>query len=387
MPVGLAETLHLDEVRTRIAGTFQASLRWDRDDFYRPATADEPVPSGYSQLSSIQGTVSLADPIYFQGVTVPGQPDTGNCPSWVGFPAGLKLSSADGAFAIETGFTLQLRQEKLVWDLFGDVDLSQVRGSLDMKIDETRPHIGGLQMVLFAFPSGLRGRIRPYLYYFKDAAAAARFDPRSDVIEGVEYAPVFTRFPADECDFDRIPVDPEAPQAWLDGKSFAQTFAAARDGTQPTTPTPARWREGVSTDVSIDIGEPQPGPVCMGVVQSMVDFKFATAGRVVSTDGRVAVSLGSGELAVETGTQRPVTFGLRSELRDIPADQFSSIAGIHGVDPGGRTTLTATSEADFFQEGVGLPTGLVEVWGPEQIDCLIWPLNGPYDALCRLPPP
>src|SRR5260370_18983508 len=149
------------------------------------------------------------------------------------------MSTADGALALETGFTLQLRQDQLVWYLGGDVHLSGAHGSLDMKIDETRPHIGGLLINLLGFPSGLRGRIQPYLRYFLSDAEAARFDPRSDVVLGVKYAPIFARFPADECDFDRVPVEPEGAQEWLEAKSFAHIFQAARDDATPTPPPAA----------------------------------------------------------------------------------------------------------------------------------------------------
>jgi hypothetical protein len=380
LPEGLSTTLQLDDVRKRAETEFQASLRWEPDDTWGPVTA---MPSGYSELTSIRGKVSLGEPFLLERVPVRDSADPQDCGSVVQFPASITFSTSDGALLVETDARLRLEQEPLEWDLYATIDLAKVRGSLDLKIDSGRIHKGSFTIDLHLLPTGFRGRLHPFLIYFANADEAARYDPRSDVLEGTIYAPISARFPVDDCEVEALPIQSGTPQEWLGGRSFSESFEAARAAASTGTLS-GRWRNGTPTDVSVDIGDLPGGAVCMGPTGTSVFFKFPTAGKVESSDGRVAARLLSGTLVTDSPTDRPSVLWFYSELHDVRLNELLNPP--EGAAPAGGSVPTVRVEADFqWNQGVLESTGLVESWGEQFLnDCMIWPVKGPYDILCPL---
>lgn len=375
-------------MRDRAVGPFQASLRfgeWSSDSAGAP-------PSGYDEVTTIVGSVSLGDPVFMQSTLAPEQ--VGNplyegttCSSgWVEFPASVSFHTGDRALAAtSTQGKLRVTRGALFSNLSTSIDLNQVRGRMDLRLApeatsapvNPSERIGAALMLhLLVFPEGLRGRLS---------------------LQGV-VAPSGL-FPDDGCDENHVPIELDVAQSWLDGRSFEEVFADWQPRLQSPQTYPARWLKGSEVDVSI--GPATPLHVCMGANGSRQRPRFIleTSARLFSSDGRLDVTLGYTSLeeghAVQRLTPLSGTYQVSGTYQDvwIPVAEFEQRTGIRGVDPGRHLYLRATGSVVYSLADPSLPyLGHIAIDGAacspmmrelpdggpcisHAVDCLYWPPN------------
>jgi hypothetical protein len=319
------------DMRDRASGPFQAPLRFGQ---WSSNSTSEP-PSGYDEVTTIIGSVSLGDPVFMQSTLAPesvGNPllEGFTCSGgWVEFPASVSFHTADGALtATSIQGKLKVGQGALFSDLSASIDLNQVRGRLDLHLDPDptvmpvlpsgEPSGAWLALELRVFPEGLRGRVS-----LRGVAAPSGL------------------FPDDGCDENHVAIEPDAAQPWLDGNSFEEVFADWQPRLQSSQTYPARWIRGSQVDVSI--GPAAPSHVCMGAdgLRQRPEFSLETSTRLSSSDGRVDITLPYASLREGQAVQSLTPLSGSSQDVWIPAAEFEERTGIRGVDPASDLYLRA----------------------------------------------
>jgi hypothetical protein len=207
----VAQEFDLAQIVEVARGTFESELRWDLGP-NPPAAA--PPPGGYRSKSKVQGSLALGDPVYYN--QAPGAVVQYGCWRMIRIPAVVNVSTADGAIAAETQGALTIVAGDFPgrWTLETFADLATVSGSLDLRLPPSAPERGYLHVAMIpcASSQGSRGVIAPNVWIFASVADALAYDPSSDVISNAEASyPIGGRWPDDECDFDHLPIEANAP--------------------------------------------------------------------------------------------------------------------------------------------------------------------------------
>lgn len=380
----------LAEVRKAVAVSFKQPLQWGK---FKPV--DDPLELHTSAArfepqhdTAIEASIALDAFKYF----------TGDCGGeGVAAPLTVTFSTKDGALAAQTHGTLGLRLSSLGPEGFTpDVSamttasLSDVHGSLDVPIDTSRIHEGELRFNFEVFPDGVRGSLHVLVRYYDDEKAYANAHSPTDTVFGVtELTIAEARFPADACDPESIPTDADAPQPWFGGESPAAAIARAEAPLRPSS-FDALWLDGTPTRVTLDVGDPPSGNLCMTLNGNRPIFGFATKARVRSDDSRVDMALPKAQALMlnSSGEVQEINFGAGTPAPVLARD-FATASGIDGVVAGAHRMLEGGIEINQDWDGaMSASQGYLEVHDPETselVDCLVWPrpAGGKLDGSCR----
>lgn len=160
------------------AGDFVRTLRWSASDW-----AIEP------EETTVRGNVEFGGGSYFVG-------DQVECGDFIQVPASIELETADGGLKATSEGTLTLRPADGTSAITGVTDLSKARGTLDLRIDSSEPHVGRLSTVIGDSADGLRGTVAIEVSYFADPDSAEAY-ARGDQVESISEFTVVGGFPAE----------------------------------------------------------------------------------------------------------------------------------------------------------------------------------------------
>jgi hypothetical protein len=383
--------------RALVEKPFSAPLRWQP--YFAPTMELPPPPD-----TVVQGSIEVGEP----SVTRQVEPIVNGivCPSRIVAPATVEYATADGTVRGHAQGTFEVSEHGA--HVFARGDLSETTGTLDLKIDETYPHVGLVGVYGASYPSGLRGSITPTVLYFaseEDAAAFVAADPEAPTPS--VYAPFEGRWPVDHCSPSQMPVIGAEPMEMLGGSSFNELFAEAWQEALQSQPQAAIWNDGTASQISMELGE--PNKICTSSVfnptttpiEASRGFQFEIEGALSTADGRVHTPVSWGLFAV-TDSVTPAILSLEHSGQFVRAAEFEAAAGVAGANALGRPWLEASPSVNYVWGEQGLePSGALAIYGVpscddvdepcayleytlQAVDCLYWPASAP-PSYC-LPP-
>jgi hypothetical protein len=190
---------------------------------------------------------------------------------------------------------------------YAAADLAAATGRYRPVLDATRPHVGLVEVSLYAAPGHLRGKISPGVVYFRDEAQLQRYR-QGEWRAFAEYASLFRLgFPDEVCADNELPFAFDERIEPLAGLSAAEWSARAVRQIGDAALMSGVWEEGNETEVAIELGEPVDGAACLGrsfhpaVPPSELALRLPLAGRLRSSDGRLDMPLDELIVRVDRG--------------------------------------------------------------------------------------
>jgi hypothetical protein len=293
----------------------------------------------------------------------------------------VRLETADGALAIEGQIGQEVQRDSEMLALYGLLDLSAARGTLEISPPATEePLAGYVRVFLNIWPEEVRVNLLLSAFELRDIGSDSPH---------YSYDPLDGRAPVDACDIATKPLAFDESIANTQGNSLAAVYPKIRDLLGDMQPFAASWSSGGTTSVSVELG--QPFELC-DLQGGRLGYKLPFA--VESNDGRVKLQRDAkGYLAFENGQWREGWLEVFPAYDDGPASSgvedpasFAQKTGISGVDFGdvgggfwhtelyfGHTEPPVRGEVTV--EGVdtdGHITGTKGVVLPEPIESLHW---------------
>jgi hypothetical protein len=146
----------LETTLAAYAGRFERKLRWSAPDSTLALTNDE---------TTIRGNIELGDGKYLIGTPV-------ECDDLIQLSATIELETADGGLQATSEGALMFRRADGASELTAVSDLSLARGSLELPIESTEPHVGRLSTSIVADAAEISGTVTIEVSYFADRASA-----------------------------------------------------------------------------------------------------------------------------------------------------------------------------------------------------------------------
>lgn len=339
-----ADALGYGAALAALAGSFDLPLEWTPQ---QTETHGDPS-SGYSPRTQLRGTTQVVSI-----ERVPATPD--GCEEHLRVGVETELSTADGALSIAGRLEARLAHDAPVPRVFGRLDLSQARGTLELDLNVYDDWLGvstfgeaefaGSVFVAINFwPSGVRASL--------SVSLVAR-DRDS------HYTPLVARAPIDACDADEQAAAPEQAGPLPHLRSMLELrdeLKASFDGLQP-------FMTDAGAQLTVEIGP--PADVCWR--QARVSYLALL--RLTTDDGRVRIEQPArGVLALdETGS--PDTGSLEIRGNDpIAADLFETSTGISGIDFGTAPAATWHATATFSHDPAFRVSGEIGVTAVEPVE-------------------
>jgi hypothetical protein len=203
----------------------------------------------------------------------------------------LLLFEADGV--------LQKRENRASAWFYASSDLAMATGSYEPDLDRSRIHAGSIEISVFVAPGELRGDINSAVYYFDDEAQVRRRQ-EGDWFAFTESQNLFQLgFPGDECEDHELPFAHNLGIQLLRGQSPDQLREHAASRIAESAQVDAVWQDGRATQLTIELGEPIEGTVCLvhGRPFSQMNLnsdwvvRIPILGRLRSGDARLDVPL------------------------------------------------------------------------------------------------
>ena len=364
------------EIVAATSKPFELSMQWGR------APTEGIARLTAESETTIEGTIELGTFSYVSAK------EGYSCADGVSAPVTVTFSTRDGAIAAQTHGELGRGRNYATWSVGSSVDLSEVTGTLDLQLDPTRIAQGSLGLSISGMPSGLRGQLTIGVTYYdseEQLAEAptlhARHQPVGEDVRGLPEGV----FPVDGCWIDSFPIDAQSPHPWLGGESPASMFALARSAFGASSSFDAQWGDGSKTRVTIDMGEPPSGTVCMvDYHPEQVRLDFAGAGRIRSDDGRIDAPLSQATLYSTPLMPEIQSMAFVTETPRQPAAGFEQASGIDGFDAAGNATLRSFISVARDTDPIYDSVGNVSVMGIDSslVACLVWPVTGPINSHC-----
>lgn len=366
----LESAFDVAEIVAATSAPLEVAIAWGAGRYSRPEVAAE---------TTLDATITL-EPFTYVESSMPSP-----CFDNVYARATVALSTRDGMVIATAQGTLERRLDEIYWHLNATVDLSEVQGTLDIPIDPSRIHSGQLEIEITGTPDGVRGSVRATVLDFEtEQAYQAWIGPTSRVHPAAAVV-LSGWFPIDDCGADSwFPVDATEKHAAFGGKSPIEMFHAAEDAFGDPFEAEALWRDGSPTNVSVDLGEPPSGTLCIGAPNDYVTLQYKGSSSIVSSDGRIDTLIS--DLSISSiGTSGELKSVMLYELvPNMPSDDFADTAGIRGLDFTGRDTVGSELliQKTFDDSDVSrIRLTVHDVNANEEIECLGWP--APIDADCR----
>ena len=300
--------------------------------------------------------------------------------------ATVRVDVADGALRATAEGFLYADDRGSFASIDAKVDLALVEGSLSLGINRARPATGYLHIQLYLEdPVAVSGMLEPQFVYLDDGGSLG---PESVDDEFVP-TPAHHRL-----DFETGPSDPTRPRrgdlcgeasdpALVPGKrsplALMEEAWEERIGGDLRT-LPATWHDGTQTMVTISLPDAAGSSLCArGDAAGFVSLFGWPAAQLVTSDGRMDLSLDRVELAIDAETGEPAMLGLDG-LVDVQTGTDLLEAGVSlDVDPA-RLVDAQVAITYFLKEPLaGAVTG--EIWlldstNGKSLADLCWQANG-----------
>lgn len=316
--------------------------------------------------STVEARVELGEPAYY----AIGVEPSAACRDSIRIPATVELETADGGLLATVNGLLRLRRGELSWELRASTDLSTVSGNRELGLDPNRAHEGRLDLTMRGFSGERRGSVAARVLYLDDAEGKGQ-DPRV-AFELYSFTPWSGRFPIDGCDAETFPFARETAHSFLGGHALPEIIHDLA-GELPAA-LPARYRDGSSTEVSVELGA-LPASVCLGEHFGNAVARWAGNARVTSDDERVDAELTSVNLELAGTSGEPLGLLLTRAFEPTLPSELELAMGFTGLDPA-KPSLAGTLRVDFeWGSGALQSFGNLRVSEPNgaAVECLIWP--------------
>lgn len=167
-------------------GHFERSLRWHAPDAMTSTTAEQ---------TTISGKIELGDGTRDDGTYLVGEP--AECGDFVEVTARVVFETADGGLQTKTEHAaLVLARNDGSSRIRARSDLSTVRGTLELRIDSSQPHVGWLSTVIVANADGMSGSLTSELSYFAEPSLAEAY-ARGERVAAISESQLIGTFPAE----------------------------------------------------------------------------------------------------------------------------------------------------------------------------------------------
>jgi hypothetical protein len=167
-------------------GHFERSLRWQAPDAMTSAMAEQ---------TTISGTIELGDGTQDDGTYLVGEP--AECGDFVEVTARVVFETADGGVHTKTEHAaLVLARKDGSSQIRARSDLSAARGTLELRIDSSQPHVGWLSTLIVANADGMSGSLTSELSYFAEPSQAEAY-ARGERVAGTSESQLIGTFPAE----------------------------------------------------------------------------------------------------------------------------------------------------------------------------------------------
>lgn len=304
-----ARALGFDEWLDRLEASFELPLDWTSGrDPDRPAR-------GYQPRSRLRGTTTVLSAEH-------AVPSLEGCNDSLAVRVGITFDTEDGTLSIAGTLHSTLERDARSLSVFGWLDLSQARGTLELDPPPS--------------PEGVLGYVRTLLYVWPDSTrvllTVGAMDARDIDIPFFHYfyEPLEGIAPLDDCSVRERPIAlDEATPTIGPGQSLADHFPELLDFIARPQPFAASWTGGAQTTVEIGVGEP------LAVCDDGRRIRGLVPYRVQSGDGRVSIdSEARMSLAFDASTLTSGWFEIYHAETLLPAASFAERTGISGVDFG-----------------------------------------------------
>jgi hypothetical protein len=186
IPDEVALWAELEATLAAYRGHFERSLRWHARDEMTSATAEQ---------TTISGNIELGDGTRGDGTFLVGEP--AECGDFVEVTARVVFETADGAVHTKTEHAaLVLARKDGSSQIRARSDLSTVRGTLDLRIDSSQPHVGWLSTLIVGNADGLSGSLTSELSYFAEPSHAEAY-ARGERVAVTSESQLIGTFPAE----------------------------------------------------------------------------------------------------------------------------------------------------------------------------------------------
>jgi hypothetical protein len=202
-------------------------------------------------------------------------------------------------------------------------------------------------------------------------------------------------WPDDECGAQSMPIALDAPQPWLDAKTFHEVFADWMPVVKDVGPIAGVWLEGTPVQVSVELAA--PASAC---IDGSAGLWFRSTSRLVTSDGRVNAELPIGWVSAD-GLSLGSDPSISWLCTQIDTAHFADRTGIAGVDAAGSSWLAASFAAEYSRSKTSVTaSGSLEVDGEPMcvkkdsacavdptvngagVDCLRWPPTQSFPEIC-----
>ena len=277
-------------------------------------TAGEPA-AGYTPRTRLHGSTRVT-------AIERGNPTLQGCEESLRVEVAALLETEDAALSIAGPLATLLRPDTLVPELWGLLDMSTARGTLEISPPSTEAAlVGYVPTTLYLWPDAIRALV--------SVTAANPRDIGSDT-PGYTYEPLQGRAPLDACEPSSRPVAEGEPILSAGGSRLSDRYAEIQAWLDAAGPFPARWNTGASTTVSVGLG--QAFDVC-DTQLGAVTFKLPFG--VNSADGRVAIARDANAYSRwEDGAWTNGWFEIYPTDKVESASSFAAATGISGVEFG-----------------------------------------------------
>jgi hypothetical protein len=272
-------------------------------------------------------------------------------------------------------------------------DLATATGSYEPALDTSKDHTGEIHTTIYVFPGQLRGDITPIAFYFNNEAQRQRRVAGDPWAYADRQALFHLSFPEDECEHDELPFAHDEVIELLHGQSADALRARVASLIPETTVIDAVWSDNSETRVTIALGDPVLGTVCVGSSRLVgrwpppsydLALRMPLAGRLRSTDRRIDLPISRLVVGVDNDNAIPhATLGLRVPTADLSDAQRQALAADADL-LSGRVTY------DFDPKPTRID-GMLDLHkqkSPQSYTptgCVAFPPGGKSDTACRYP--
>jgi len=358
-----AERFELDQIADQLSASLELPLLWGAPAFdgMRP----------HASAATGETVVTLAFELEpFRHFT------SAQCDERVIAPVRVTFATADGQMRGVMQGKLERELVHRRWDIFAEVDLSEVDGTLEPEVDTTRIHEGLANAVIRGSELGIRGVLRAGLLYYPDEEAYAHRNDETDTPsprERVELA--YGWFPEDGCGDEEFAVPSDEPSSWLAQRSPAEIVEQASALIAAQGAFDAKWRDGSETSVTIELTAPGER-TCISSGEGAVSLGLQSSARIQTADGHVDVAAPSVKIRTLVGSEVSVHRVISFARLESGTPSELAAFGMRDLDLGGRSSAGAMVEAwHYFDDSGDTSGGRIDIFDATTFDHLTWPVG------------